>query len=83
MNDGLLDVCIIKPVSRPTVLCMLIKLFWGGHTSHPAVSIHRTKSLTIQTDSPILLYADGEEIGYTPATIELVERALTVLVPVE
>ena len=81
MNDGLFDVCIIEPVSRLTVLRMLIKLFWGGHTSHPAVSIKQTKSLTIQTEPPTLLYADGEQIGYTPATVELVERGLTVLVP--
>ena len=83
MNDGLLDVCIIKPVSRLTVLRMLVKLFWGGHTSHPAVSIQRTKSLTIQTEPPTLLYADGEQVGYTPATVELVERGLTVLVPAD
>ena len=81
VDDGLFDVCIIKPVSRRTIVRMLVKMFWGGHTSHPAVNIHRTKSLTIHTDSPTLLYADGEEIGYTPATIELVERGLTVLVP--
>jgi diacylglycerol kinase (ATP) len=81
MNDGLLDVCIIEPVSRLTVLSMLIKLFWGGHTSHPAVSIQRTKSLTIQTEPPTLLYADGEKVGYTPVKVELVERGLTVLVP--
>ena len=80
MNDGLLDVCIIKPVPRLTVLRMLIKLFWGGHTSHPAVSIQRTKSLTIHTEPPTLLYADGEKVGYTPATVEVVERGLTVLV---
>ncbi|MDE0301364.1 MAG: diacylglycerol kinase family lipid kinase [Candidatus Poribacteria bacterium] len=81
INDGLFDVCIIEPVSRLTVLSMLVKLFWGGHTSHPAVSIQRTKSLTIHTEPPTLLYADGEQVGYTPATVQLVERGLTVLVP--
>ena len=81
LNDGQLEVCIVKPVSRLTVLRMLIKLFWGGHTSHPAVSIQRTKTLTIQTNPPTLLYADGEEVGYTPATVELIERGLTVLAP--
>ena len=80
LDDGLLDVCIIKPVPRRTVLCMMISLFWGGHTSHPAVQIHRTKSLTIHADPPILLFADGERVCYTPATIEIAERALTVLV---
>ena len=82
-DDGLFDVCIIKPVSHLTILRMLIALFWGGHTSHPAVSIHRTKSLTIHTDPPTLLYADGERIGHTPATIEILERSLTVTVPNE
>ena len=83
LNDGLLDVCIIKSVSRLTVLRMLIKLFWGGHTSHSAVNIQRTKTLTIQTDPPTLLYADGEQVGYTPAKVEIVEHGLTVLVSAE
>lgn len=83
LDDGLLDVCIIKPVPRRTVLCMMISLFWGGHTSHRAVSLHRTKSLTIQADPPILLFADGEQVCYTPATIEVAERGLTVLVSPE
>ena len=81
MDDGLLDVCIIKPVSRFTVVRMLVTLFWGGHTNHPAVNIHRTKSLRIHAEPPVLLYADGERVGYTPATIEIVKRALTVVVP--
>ena len=80
LDDGLLDVCIIRSVPRRTVLCMMIALFWGGHTSHRAVRMHRTKSLTIHADPPILLFADGEQICYTPATIEVVERGLTVLV---
>ena len=81
VDDGLFDVCIIESIPRRTIVRMLITLFWGGHTSHRAVSMHRTKSLTIQTDPPVLLYADGERICYTPATIEMIERGLTVIVP--
>ena len=83
IDDGLFDVCIIEPVPHRTVLRLLFTLFWGGHTGHRAVRMHRTKSLTIETDPPILLYADGERICYTPATIEIVERGLTVIAPVE
>ena len=83
IDDGLFDVCIIEPVPRRTVLRLLFTLFWGGHAGHPAVRIHRTKSLTIETDPPILLYADGERICYTPATIEIIERGLTVIAPAE
>ena len=83
IDDGLFDVCIIEPVPHSTVLRLLVTLFWGGHAGHRAVQMHRTKSLTIETDPPILLYADGEQICYTPATIEIVERGLTVIAPAE
>ena len=83
MDDGLFDVCIIAPVPHRTVLRLLLALFWGGHAGHRAVHMHRTKTLTIETDPPILLYADGERVCYTPATIEIVEHGLTVIAPAE
>ncbi|MDE0088335.1 MAG: diacylglycerol kinase family lipid kinase, partial [Candidatus Poribacteria bacterium] len=75
------DVCIIHPVSSFTVLRLMVTLFWGGHVSHPAVEIHQTRSLKIETDPPVMLYADGEPMCETPATIEIIKHGLTVLVP--
>lgn len=81
IDDGLFDVCIIRPVSSLTVLRLLVTLFWGGHVSHPAVSMHQTRTLTIETDTPMLLYADGEPMCETPATIEIVKHGLAVMAP--
>ena len=81
IDDGLFDVCIIRPVSSLTVLRLMVTLFWGGHVSHPAVSLHQTRTLTIETDPPILLYADGEPMCETPATIEIIKAGLTVMAP--
>ena len=81
IDDGLFDVCIIRPVSSLTVLRLMVTLFWGGHVSHPAVSMHQTRTLTIETDAPILLYADGEPMCETPATIEIIKDGLTVISP--
>ena len=81
IDDGLFDVCIIRPVSALTVLRLMVTLFWGGHVSHPAVSMHQTRTLTIETDPPILLYADGEPMCETPATIEIIKHGLTVMAP--
>jgi diacylglycerol kinase (ATP) len=81
VDDGLFDVCIIRPVSSLTVLRLMVTLFWGGHVSHPAVSMHQTRTLTIETDTPILLYADGEPMCETPVTIEIIEGGLTVMAP--
>jgi len=81
IDDGLFDVCIIRPVSSLTVLRLLVTLFWGGHVSHPAVSMHQTRTLTIETDTPMLLYADGEPMCETPATIEIIKHGLAVMAP--
>jgi YegS/Rv2252/BmrU family lipid kinase len=81
IDDGLFDVCVIRPVSSLTVLRLLVTLFWGGHVSHPAVSIHQTRTLTIETETPLLLYADGEPMCETPVTIEIIEDGLIVMSP--
>ena len=81
INDGLFDVCIIRPVSSVTVLRLLVTLFWGGHVKHPAVSMHQTQTLKIETDTPMLLYADGEPMCQTPATIEIIKDGLVVMAP--
>ena len=81
IDDGLFDVCIIRPVSALTVLRLLVTLFWGGHVGHPAVSRHQTRTLKIETDTPMLLYADGEPMCETPATIEIIKHGLTVMSP--
>ena len=54
IDDGLFDVCIVRPVSSFTVLRLLVTLFWGGHVGHPAVTMHQTRTLHIETDIPML-----------------------------
>ena len=81
IDDGLFDVCIIRPVSALTVLRLLVTLFWGGHVSHPAVSMHQTRTLKIETDTSMLLYADGEPMCETPTTIEIIKHGLMVMSP--
>ncbi len=81
VDDGLLDVCVVRAVPRRVVLRMLPKSFNGSHVSHPAVSIERTRRLEIETREPMWLWGDGEPMTQTPATIEVVPHALSVLVP--
>ncbi len=81
VDDGYLDICLVNSVSRLQVLRMLPKVFSGGHTSHPAVSMLRVSQLEIEANENLLICADGEPITKTPATIEIVPGALQVLVP--
>ena len=43
LDDGLLDVVIIKPMSKPALVRTYPKLFKGTHTTHPAYEHHRVR----------------------------------------
>jgi diacylglycerol kinase (ATP) len=81
LDDGLLDLCLVKPVSRLTLLRVFPKVFKGGHLDHPAVAYAQTRSVTMESKEPAELFADGEFIQSLPATIETLPSALDVVVP--
>ncbi len=78
MDDGLLDVVIIKPITKPDLIRTYPRLFSGTHTSHPQYEHHLARRVTVAAPG-IVGYADGERFGPLPITIESVPGALTVL----
>jgi diacylglycerol kinase (ATP) len=80
MFDGVLDLCLVKEVSRTTLLRVFPKVFQGTHLEHPQVFYTQTKRLTIESAEPVELFADGEFIQPIPARIEVVPAALEVIV---
>jgi len=80
IDDGLLDVVIIKPMSKVELLRTYPKLYTGGHTRHPQYEHHLVREVTVASPG-IVAYADGERVGALPLTVEAVPNALTVLVP--
>jgi diacylglycerol kinase (ATP) len=79
LDDGLLDVVIIKPISKPDLIRTYPKLFKGTHVHHPQYEHHLVRSVTIAAPG-IVAYADGERFGPLPLTVECAPGALTVLV---
>ena len=80
IDDGWLDVVIIKTISKPDLVRTYPKLFSGGHTRHPQYEHHRVRSVTVAAPG-IVAYADGERVGALPLTVEVAPLALKVLVP--
>ena len=78
LDDGLLDVVIIKPMSKPALIRTYPKLFKGTHVTHPAYEHHRVRSVTVAAPG-IVSYADGERFGALPLTVECDPGALRVL----
>ncbi|MEV0799665.1 YegS/Rv2252/BmrU family lipid kinase [Kribbella sp. NPDC050281] len=77
IDDGLLDVTIIQPVGRFTLLQMFPKLAKGTHVGHPMLRTARGRSVRIESPG-ITAYADGEVLGPLPVDIGIAPGALTV-----
>ena len=78
--DGLLDVTIIHPVSRATLLRLLPTMYTGGFVKDPAVELLRAREVVVDGDG---LYgmADGEELGRVPLQLRAVADMLTLFHP--
>ena len=80
LTDGRLDLTVINPVSRATLLRLLPTMYTGGFVRDPAVERLRAREVVVDGDG---LYgmADGEELGEVPLTLRAVDAALTVYTP--
>ena len=79
LDDGLLDVVVIDPMSRRELVRTYPKLFRGTHVRHRGYHHHRVRSVTVAA-AGITAYADGERVGPLPLTVDVVPGALRVLV---
>jgi diacylglycerol kinase (ATP) len=78
IDDGLVDVTVLGPVSKPAFLRAFPKVFKGTHRDHPAVTMRRAKTVSLVAND-VTVYADGEYIGELPVTCETVPGAVRVL----
>jgi len=78
IDDGLLDVSVLGPVSKLEFLKTFPKVYKGTHVHHPAVTIRRAR--VVQLEAIAVAYADGERVGPLPLTCECVPGAVRVLV---
>lgn len=80
MDDGLLDVVMIKPMGKRSLVRAYPKLYTGKHVHHPQYEHHLVRSVTVAAED-IVAYADGERLGALPLTVDVAPNALQVLTP--
>ena len=81
LDDAALDVCIFGEDRRLRLLREIPGRRTGVHSANPTVTFHRGATVRITTERPLVVYADGEPIGVTPATVGIRPGALRVLGP--
>lgn len=75
--DGWLDITLVHPVSRLTLIRLFAKLFSGKFIADPSVELLRAQEVSIDGDGLVAM-GDGEELGPVPVTLSAAPRALTV-----
>ena len=74
-TDGLLDIQVEHARKREAIAIMP-KVFKGEHLPHPDILEAKRVKVSIASERPLRVEADGELLGYTPATFELLRNAL-------
>jgi diacylglycerol kinase (ATP) len=79
MQDGFLDLCFVRKASRAKIAALFPIVYFGKHLSLREVEYMRFQRLTVETEKPIEIYADGEYLCKTPAEIRVLPSALRVI----
>lgn len=79
LDDGALDVCVIRDMNKLKLFCLFPTIYFGRHLSIPQVDYLQTASLLLETESPFDVYADGEFVCRTPIEVTVAPGVLRVI----
>jgi YegS/Rv2252/BmrU family lipid kinase len=79
-NDGLFDVTVINKIRKHDVILNIKRLYNGTIGSMPMVQTFRGKSISIESEPLIHLETDGESLGHSPFTFEIIPASIRVII---
>lgn len=92
VNDGLLDICIVKKVAKLRIVVLFLRSFIKTlpfrlpeveiYQQIPRVEVHQARKVYLESDTPLPFHGDAEIISRTPLSLEVVPQALKVVVPI-
>lgn len=77
-DDGLLDLLMVRPLSRFDFIRIYPKAYQGTHITDPRVVIRRGKHFRLES-TDLVGYSDGERIAPLPMEVRVAPGALPVL----
>ena len=81
LDDGKLDICIVRDMGRFKLFCLFPTVYFGRHLIFGEVEYAQAETAKLETAYPLDIYADGEYICQTPVEFSVARGALQVIVP--
>ena len=81
LDDGEFDIVTVGEVSKLRFVSNLPKVFKGTHVDEDEVRVFRASQVELTASRPFPVFADGEHLTDLPASLRVLPRALSVLVP--
>lgn len=78
-TDGLLDVTVIRDISKFEIIRKLKILYDGTILSHPLIDGYKCRNFKASSESLIYAEADGESLGHTPAEFSILPAAIKIV----
>ncbi len=81
LDDGEFDIVTVGEVGKLRFVSNLPKVFKGTHVDEDEVHVFRASRVELTASRPFPVFADGEHLTDLPASLRILPRALSVLVP--
>src|SRR5215813_2652731 len=81
LDDGKLDVCMVRAMDVFKLFCLFPTVYFGRHLGFEEVEYEQSSSIKIETECTLDVYADGEFVCQTPVEFSVARSALKVIVP--
>jgi YegS/Rv2252/BmrU family lipid kinase len=79
LDDGVLDVALIADLSRRAIVASSGSLKTGLRADHPQIHQWRGREISAESDESVPVEADGELLGYLPATFRVRPASLKIV----
>ena len=83
IDDGLLDVCIVKAVNKLEFVSVFPRVYSGTHITHPCFLMHTARRVHVESTPPVPVLVDGDVMGTTPVEFTVHPGAIEVILPVK
>ncbi len=78
LDDGLLDVFLVRDMSWPRIWALFPRIYWGTHLEHERAEYFQVKDVRVEAEKSTTVSVDGEVIGHTPVRFRVIPGALRV-----